>query len=447
MCIQAIFNTFDTFEYWLTNTNFNSTSTKQCARLSKYDSIDPLLRHGNNISLVFNTCKEINDKHHFGFYKNSLAAIQLFQNSIPIDLLIQSSMNSQAYARSLRYLENFIRARSLSRETNVISSAMPSQSSIFPLSIIPHANRNDGSSSSLPRLSDKQLDLLLQIFANLNDSDSLHGSIVLKQIFGYPINSRDRILEYIQTDEWMNAYFEYNQSHERGIVNYNSHVYKSKLRCLIELLQYENVIDQTFGIANANNQKRPSHHLNDSNDRDEESSNQLLEQILPLGIEAAWKLSKWDDLDTFIHTLSMTSTKPSHSLILSSEEDFQIKIGKALLEIHKKDEVAFNKVIVDLRRQTMMSLSAAAMESYQRAYPMMLRLHCIHDLQKASSLMLQEDPKQKKQLIQSLQWNQRLDMTTSSPRQRSTILDIHRSVLTSHGLNEELADHWFLCSG
>lgn len=131
---------------------------------------------------------------------------------------------------------------------------------------------NDGAHRSLPILQPKQLKLLLNIFSLLGDGDSVHGTIIMKQLNGYECSSYDRILELEETDNWNEALQEYGQllyhsnrlrsdqmtetgdALDNGIGNIEdliisaneSFLYpeRGRLRCLIELEQLGAVIDQ-----------------------------------------------------------------------------------------------------------------------------------------------------------------------------------------------------------
>ena len=65
--------------------------------------------------------------------------------------------------------------------------------------------RNDGSSRSLPALDSQDLDAMLTMFSNLDDTDSIRGVMIMKQVLGYKASQKDRILEAVQLEDWSNA--------------------------------------------------------------------------------------------------------------------------------------------------------------------------------------------------------------------------------------------------
>jgi len=92
--------------------------------------------------------------------------------------------------------------------------------------------------------------------------------------------------------------------------------------------------------------------------------------------------------------------------------------------------------------QTMLTLSAASMESYGRAYPMLTRLHMLHELSSGYEVMLQtttemmmdggidkDKGKKRSSLREDLNWNNRLHFMLPSVPQQSTLLAMRRCVL------------------
>ena len=93
--------------------------------------------------------------------------------------------------------------------------------------------------------------------------------------------------------------------------------------------------------------------------------------VTPYAVEAAWRLGRWDTLDSLLHDLPITaaSTAPSTGEQLAQIElDFGTHLGSVMRFMHdgagaqKKFQSALNLA----RLNVMTSLSAASMESYQR---------------------------------------------------------------------------------
>ena len=100
---------------------------------------------------------------------------------------------------------------------------------------------------------------------------------------------------------------------------------RGRLRCLLELGHLDAVVDQSMGMS----QRVP----------------ELEAALIPLGIEASWKLMKWDDLDGFLKRIdpptssstSTTSSIPSGSpqvklLTVLPGDEFQVSERQWIVE-------------------------------------------------------------------------------------------------------------------
>jgi hypothetical protein len=116
-------------------------------------------------------------------------------------------------------------------------------------------------------------------------------------------------------------------------------------------------------------------------------------QLYGYGVQAAWRLGNWAELEECCahHT----------------ESDFEVSIGKyvnistqscrnhnfindrVLLNKKRGNDVQFNMALSQCRVELMASLSAASMESYQRAYPFVAKLHMLHELEQSLVLTIE----------------------------------------------------------
>jgi serine/threonine-protein kinase ATR len=97
----------------------------------------------------------------------------------------------------------------------------------------------------------------------------------------------------------------------------------------------------------------------------------------------------------------------------------------------------------------MSALSAACMESYGRAYPMLARLQSLHELQSGYELCLQDvdrDDSNKKDFLEALGWESRLNFMSPSVPQRSAILAVRRSILGVCKMPQQVAQNWLQLS-
>ena len=143
-----------------------------------------------------------------------------------------------------------------------------------------------------------------------------------------------------------------------------SELERGRLRCLLELGHLDAVVDQAMGIT----LRAP----------------QLESTLIPLGIEAAWKLMKWDDLDVFLSRIdgpsTFNSTPQTHEIcygngaytknISSSssrgtnrgdrgrlgisilpEDGFQVSVGRLMRSMVHRDADSFWSELADARSQ------------------------------------------------------------------------------------------------
>lgn len=164
---------------------------------------------------------------------------------------------------------------------------------------------------------------------------------------------------------------------------------------------------------------------------------------------------------------------------------FQLSVGRLLLCLQKQDKTSFDAELENARTQvtmlyqyfetvgnrvclqfiycddqTMSSLSAASMESYGRAYPMLTRLHALHELQCGYDLLLRPHNNTSgnaksstssasagagslhEKAFQALRWEDRLKYMSPSVPQRSTLLAVRRCILGVCGLPNLVAQNW-----
>ena len=141
---------------------------------------------------------------------------------------------------------------------------------------------------------------------------------------------------------------------------------RGRLRCLLELGHLDAVVDQAMGIR----LRAP----------------QLESTLIPLGIEAAWKLMKWDDLDNFLSRIdgpsTFNSTPHTHGMSddlgmsndnnfssssssggsslgdrgragisILPEDGFQVSVGRLMRSMVRRDADSFRTELADARSQ------------------------------------------------------------------------------------------------
>lgn len=199
---------------------------------------------------------------------------------------------------------------------------------------------------------ERKADLIKKEKENIKDSrekqDEKYFAVDVNDSFCLNVEDNEKTL----SDEWKAC-----SDLERG-----------RLRCLLELGHLDAVVDQAMGIR----LRAP----------------QLESTLIPLGIEAAWKLMKWDDLDNFLSRIDGPSTFNSFStpqtygmsddlgisndnncrrgssssgtnlvdrgrvgLSILPEDGFQVSVGRLMRSMVRRDADSFRTELADARSQ------------------------------------------------------------------------------------------------
>jgi hypothetical protein len=102
----------------------------------------------------------------------------------------------------------------------------------------------------------------------------------------------------------------------------------------------------------------------------------------------------------------------------------------------------FDESIVTARREVMSSLSAASWESYTRAYPFLLKLHVIREVEMAMELVRLPDPAARAEVVRGWAWDARLRITTPSLALQEPLLALRRALYRMFDLKEFEAAGW-----
>ena len=220
-------------------------------------------------------------------------------------------------------------------------------------------------------------EFLLKLFHRLNDQDSAHGLIAIRDMTPKSLdNTRtdiyEEILSYELTGQIDEAIVAYENVLEINELNQSSiHLYLGYLNNLLTQQQFQHTIDQSTGII----VQYPA----------------WIKMLNPLRIEAAWKLSKWNLLEKFcsyeeehLSNEQINGTSKMNILHdLNVSKQFEEYVGRILCQAKKKNPQQFTSELRLAFNSLMGPISAASMEvgSYQRAYDYLAKLHLLKDLE------------------------------------------------------------------
>ncbi len=391
--------------------------------------------------------------------RERLCALRNFIELIPRNVLIDASVGIKAHTRALLYLEEQLRIGG---------------GSCIGGNQIPDMSLNDGANGTLPALTAHSLQQLVDIYRRISsEPDAMAGLEVLRCKFGCPQTLKQRIWQHEHAEEWFEALQVYEHTLQSSRPGHSSSDSSSLhlglwdlgerelgvLRCHMSLGQYQLVLHQANGML-----MTPT--LG--------GQNPIGSLILPLAIEASWRLQRWsltkDLLCDYDETLvrcygseSITSAAASRLTSqelpqpspLLPEDSFRVALARVLVLFHDKEGGPTNSKCGDTfqgalrtaRAEVMGQLAAASMESYQRAYPFLLQLHTLTEVEQAWLMRCQKNPvgvgsHQQQQIssfstmtFESLNWSRRLELLAPNLQQ------VHEFIMCL-SITSRLCSHW-----
>jgi len=359
-------------------------------------------------------------------------------DSVAWDLRARAAHQAGAHARALLYLEMHLRT---------------------------HPSADGGGLNPAARLTPSfpvvDVAFLERIYAQLEDPDGLLGAVALR-----PDGSRFDPAAGIPLAEQAGTITEAALLYDQALVaetskpvSERSEVAEAELRrgrsrCLLRAGEGRSVLEGTDALVGSM--------MGDS---------ALGRELAVVGVAAAWRLGCWDELDEWLEaagasltTLSLGSrlrpqspAEPStvlasltpggvlsgHRRAANDDDLWELRVGQLVSADRRGDAPAVAKILEDARLEVMEPLSAASMESYARAYPHLLKLHVLQELEDASlwlrgregagslvSASLADDAS----CEEALRWAERLRLTDASPATREPILVARRLIASRAGL-------------
>lgn len=269
------------------------------------------------------------------------------------------------------------------------------------------------------KLNTRDLSFLQEIYSGLGEPDALAGVANLRS--GCDTTLKEQIVDHEAARRWVDATTCYGAVFQLdSSANDDSAMHHGLMRCMCALGHFQAVLAHAESIVS-----RVKVH-------NDESPSDLLRCGAVHAADAAWRLSRWD-------------------VVLTLEKNHQIEKGhlalcvgsalRCLLELRGSDSAQVVAGIVEdcqrARRRISQGLSAACMESYERAYPMICQLHQLQELEHACRSFLYA-PSGSRNAHRSVSvdhllhvWDDRLRLTQPQLQYREPILALRRALLES----------------
>lgn len=301
----------------------------------------------------------------------SILVIEALLKAIPSSLCAKAAADVGMFAQSLRYLEIEARKKYIDvYETVLISDTEKSETF------------NSGFTNT------KYLDLRLAhlLFGELNDCDSMNAiSKVCKQqgiiedIREKEANGDwDGVLKLCeQASQSPKLLSKETSQLSRKNLSLEEQVRIAYLKALLELGQLDSALNQVGGmISKSRDNLSPSLSLyNDFISMD---------LLIPYAVQASWRLSRWDVLDTLLNSPSY-KLNPNACQKIDLDGHYHLALGRSILDLHNKNAENLGFALKTARQEIMQSLSVAARENYNRIHPYLLKLHCLREIEDSCS--------------------------------------------------------------
>ncbi|KAM3870953.1 serine/threonine-protein kinase ATR [Diretmus argenteus] len=293
-----------------------------------------------------------------------------FLKGIPQDVLAKASLRSKAYTRALMHFEAYI----LENKENV----------------------------------QDHLTFLQKLYAAMHEPDGVRGVNALRR---EEPSLREQILEH----ESIGLLRDATACYDRAIQLESDQIghYHGVMTSMLGLGQLSTVITQVNGVL-ANKPQWKS-------------------ELNAYRVEAAWKLSKWDQLEDYLTSDRQSST-------------WGVRLGQLLLAAKQQDAETFYEKLKVVRKEQVVPLSAASYEcgTYQRGYEYIVRLHMLSEFEHAFTELQRHREGSAPTLSQlPLHWSDRLEMTQNSFRAKEPILALRRALLSlGSGYQELVGECW-----
>lgn len=261
--------------------------------------------------------------------------------SIPRVQLAHAASKCGAHARALLYFETHLR-------------------------LISGGGANIAAASSA-KFSDEYVGLLLEIYGELEEPDGLDGIMKLRQ---GPSKLEDQRLAAEKNGSWAEAssLYELDLSKSNDSIESDSNLLEGRLNCLLQLGHFEGLVNQVRGLLS----------------RDNILSNLENARIATKGVASLWRLGKYrGEIKSYIEISQEAFQR------LTLDEKWELSLGQLLC--HLSEDSGQQKLHEDLskvRFEMMSQFSAAAKESYARAYPYLVKLHMIQEISDAAGAAL-----------------------------------------------------------
>jgi serine/threonine-protein kinase ATR len=311
----------------------------------------------------------------------SAMRIEDLMSKIPLQLLGTAAYKVGMFATALRFVE-------MASRSSVVDVVFGIDTKII-------TQRKPNRSRAAGRCPEEGVDLLKDILASLDDYETIDAVAGDFNWVAPEAQIIDSIRQKESLQDWQGALHEYERAQQQNIVD--SSIRLGTLRCLLQLGHFDSVLQHV-------------NYMKFKTNFDQSSPDDFVDAI-PIAVEAACRLSRWDTLSELVEEVAYHPVKA-----VSSNSSYQVHLGKALLEVKRKSLDSALGSLNQARLAVMESLSNFARESYSRSYDHLVRLQALREIEDISEILCSSISSYPPRLMQdgTLAWNRRLDLVSSS---------------------------------
>ncbi|XP_068493011.1 serine/threonine-protein kinase ATR isoform X2 [Phaseolus vulgaris] len=312
---------------------------------------------------------------------------------IPKVTLARASFRCQAHARSLMYFESYVREKSGS------FNPASERSGIFE---------------------DQDVSHLMEIYSCLDEPDGLSGLSCLSK----SLRLQDQLLMNKKAGNWADVLTSCEQALQMEPTSFQRH--SDVLKCLVNMCHLQAMVTHVDGLISRIPQYKKAWCMQ--------------------GVQAAWRLGRWDLMDEYLGGAEEDGSVCSSS---ESNTSFDLNVAMILQAMMKRDRFSVAEKIALSKQSLIAPLAAAGMDSYMRAYPFVVKLHFLRELEDFHSVLgnnsfLEKSFHLDDQAFSKLldNWDNRLRFTQSSLWAREPLLAFRRLVFGASGLGAQVGNCW-----
>lgn len=315
--------------------------------------------------------------------------------AIPKVTLARASFYCRAYARALLYFESHVRERAGSFNPAAESNGV---------------------------FIDDDISFLMEIYSGLDEPDGLSGFANLRR----SPSLSDQLLINQKAGNWADVSTSCEHALQMEPSSVQSHC--GVLKCLLNMCHLQSMLTHVDGLITRVPQHKKTWCMQ--------------------GVQAAWRLGRWDLMGEYLVGANANGDGASYS-ISENTASFDIDLAKILQAMMNKDQFVVAERIAQTKQALIVPLAAAGMDSYMRAYPFVVKLHMLCELEDFNSLLDGESFLQRSFHLDDAKfckavkdWDNRLRLTQPSLWAREPLLAFRRLVFSASNMVCEVGDCW-----